>query len=78
MTIQCDASQWGLGAVESRALTPTECKYAQIENEMLAILYAYERFVAHIYGRDMVTIQSDLKPPEFIFKWDLCLAPKRL
>ena len=88
VTIQCDASQSGLGAAllqnghpiafASRALTPTECKYAQIEKEMLAILYACERFDAYIYGRDIVTVESDHKPLESIFQKNLCLAPKRL
>ena len=61
-----------------RALTTTVCKYAQIEKEMLANVYACERFNVYIYGHDMVTIQSDHKPLEVIFRKSLCLAPKRL
>ena len=67
VTVQCDASQSGLGvallqnghpiAFASRALTPTERKYAQIEKEMLPILYACERFDAYIYGRDIITVE---------------------
>ena len=50
VTIQCDASETGLGAVlmqndqpicyASRALTDTETRYAQIENELLAIVWS--------------------------------------
>ena len=66
VTIQCDASQHGLGAVllqggqpvayASRALTPTEENYAQIEKELLAIVFACEKFDAYIYGRDSVRV----------------------
>jgi len=54
ITVQCDSSEKRMGAVllqdgrpvvyASRALRDTETKYAQIEKEMLAILWSLERF----------------------------------
>ena len=88
VTIQCDASQHGLGAVllqggqpvayASRALTPTEENYAQIEKELLAIVFSCEKFDAYIYGRDSVQVQTDHKSLECICRKVLCVAPKRL
>ena len=88
VTLQCDASQSGLGAVltqngqpvayASRALTPAETRYAQIEKEMLAIVFACKKFEAYIFGRDMVTIETDHKPLENIALKPLHSAPKRL
>ncbi len=37
-------------AYASRALTPTETIYAQIEKELLAIAFACGHFKAYIYG----------------------------
>ena len=87
MTIQCDASQSGLGAAllqngqpvayASRALTDAETRYAQIEKELLAIVFACERFEPYVYGRDKVKVDSDHKPLEYIFQKPLHSAPKR-
>ncbi|CAL8130302.1 unnamed protein product [Orchesella dallaii] len=87
VTIQCDASEKGLGAVllqegkpvvfASRALTQTEQRYAQIEKEMLAIVYACTRFDQYVYGRK-VEVHSDHKPLEAIFKKMIWKSPKRL
>ena len=59
VTIQVDASQVGLGvallqnhkpmAFASKALTDTECCYAYIERETLAIVFGAERFQTYIY-----------------------------
>ena len=88
VTIQCDASQFGLGAAllqdghpiaySSRALTVTERNYAQIEKELLAIVYACEKFDQYIFGKSDVVVESDHKPLETIFRKPIHSAPKRL
>ena len=65
------------GAYASRSMTATEVNYAQIEKELLAILFAVERFEQCVYGRP-VRIQTDHRPLEGIFRKSLLSAPKRL
>ena len=65
-------------AYASRALTPSETRYAQIEKELLAIVFSCDRFEAYVYGRELVNIESDHKPLEPIFLKSLDSAPKRL
>ena len=87
VTIQCDASQSGLGAVltqegkpihyASRAMTKAEKNYAQVEKELLAIVFACERFDQYVYGRS-VTVESDHKPLEQIGTKPFQEIPKRL
>ena len=87
VTIQCDASQAGLGAVlmqdgkvveyASRTMTKTEQEYAQIEKEMLAVTYAMERFDTYVYARS-VTVETDHRPLISIHRKPLAAAPKRL
>ena len=43
-------------APASRAPTGAETRYAQIEKEMLAIVFASERFEPYVYGRDIVHV----------------------
>ena len=88
VTVQCDASQSGLGAAllqagqpvayASRALTSAETRYAQIEKELLAILFAGTHFDVYLYGRERVNVESDHKPLESIFQKPLNSAPVRL
>ena len=88
VTLQCDASQSGLGAAllqksrlvayASRALTPTEVCYAQIEKELLAIVFGCEHFEAYTYGRDIVQVETDHQPLEAIMRKPLHSAPSRL
>ena len=77
LTIQCDASEKGLGATvlqkgqpvafASRALTDTESRCAQIEKKLLAVVFALDKFEQYAYGRP-VTVESDHKPLEAIAK----------
>ena len=45
-------------------MTPTEQNYAQIEKELLAIVFACEKFDQYIFGRSDVVVQSDHNPLE--------------
>ena len=86
-TIQCDASQYGLGACllqkgkpvayASRSLLPAECNYAQIEKELLAIVFATQKFHQYIYGFQ-TNVQTDHKPLESIVQKSLHKVPPRL
>lgn len=86
-TLQVDASKGGLGACllqnerpvayASRALTSAEQNYAQIEKELLAIVFGCERFNMYTYGTE-VEVLSDHKPLESIFKKPLFKVPPRL
>jgi len=48
-------------AYASRSMTPTEQRYAQIENETLAPTWACEKFADYILGKDFI-IETDQKP----------------
>ncbi len=88
VTVQSDSSQSGLGcclmqegqpvAFASRALTPAEKNYAQIGKECLSIVFACQRFHHYLYGRELVTAETDHKPLISIFSKPLLSAPKRL
>ena len=88
VTLQCDASQSGLGAAmmqngqpvayASRALTSAETRYPQIEKELLAIVFACQHFESYIYGRDLVHIKTDHQPLVSIVRKALNSAPSRL
>ncbi|GFY59585.1 retrovirus-related Pol polyprotein from transposon 17.6 [Trichonephila inaurata madagascariensis] len=78
VTVSVDANKTGLGAVllqegqpvayGSVSLTQTQQRYAQIEKELMAVIYGLEHFNYYTYGR-IVTVQTDHKPI-------LCLSKK--
>ena len=69
--LEADASSHGLGAViiqngqpityASRSLTTAQTHYAQIEKELLAIVFGFERFNQYLYGKH-VLVHTDHKP----------------
>ena len=87
VTLEVDASQHGLGAAliqdrkpvafASKSLTPAETRYANIEREMLSIVFALEHFHCFVFGKH-VTVISDHKPLESIHLKQLSQAPPRL
>ena len=88
VTVEADASDYALGCVllqksqpvafASRTLTPTERNYSQMEKECLALTFACVRFNDYIQGRENVTVYTDHKSLETIFKKPILAAPKRL
>ena len=87
VTISADASQNGLGCVclqegkpiayASRSLTETEKRYAQIEKELLALLYACTKFDQYIFGRH-VNAETDHQPLVTIMKKTIHNATPRI
>ena len=88
VTLSVDASSKGVGAVllqhdrpvayASKALTPSQENYVQMEKEMLAIVFGCERFHDYLYGQREITVESDHKPLEAILKKPIHQAPLRL
>ena len=88
VTIQCDASQAGLGAsllqhgkpvaYASRSMSNAEKNYAQIEKKMLSITFAVRKFHQYIYGKECVVVENDHKPLATIMKKTIDKVPPRL
>ena len=93
VTLQVDASDCGLGgallqpnsldmlqpvAYTSCSLNATERRYSQIEKECLAICNTFAKFDQWLYGKSNITVHTDHKPLEVIFKKPLNKAPARL
>ncbi|KAJ8375814.1 hypothetical protein SKAU_G00063940 [Synaphobranchus kaupii] len=87
VTITCDASQYGLGAAclkegvpiayASRTLTQTGMRYAQIEKELLAVVFACSKFNNYIYGKHIL-IETDHQTLVTILSKPIHTAPARL
>ena len=77
VTVRCNASKNGLGAVliqeeqlivyASRSLSEAETRYAQIEKELLSVLFALGRFKVYTYGVK-VLVENDHEPLEMHFE----------
>ncbi|KAJ7996604.1 hypothetical protein DPEC_G00238780 [Dallia pectoralis] len=87
VTLTCDASCYGLGAsclqeerpvaYASGTLTDTETRYAQIEKEPLAVVFACTKFKDYVYGKPTV-IETDHQPLVTILKKPIHTDPARL
>jgi hypothetical protein len=64
-------------AYTSKALTDVQKRWAQIEKEMYAVVHTCEKFHQYIYGKH-ITVESDCKPLETIYKKPLINSPPRL
>ena len=83
-TLQVDASKSGLGACllqneqsvayASRSMTSAEQNYAQIEKELLAVVFGCERFNMYTYGAEL-DVMTDHTPLESIFHQPLHKVP---
>ena len=85
--IQTDASKTGLGAVllqegqpvvyASRALTDTECRYSNIERELLGVVFGLKRLHHYTFGKS-ITVETDHQPLTSIWKKTIATSSPRL
>ena len=91
VTLQVNASKVSFGAVliqndskgrckpvafASKSLTPAETRYANIEHEMLAVVFGCMKFHHYLYSRKFIC-ESDHKPLEDIHLKHLSNVPPR-
>lgn len=72
IVMSVDASKGGLGAgllqknqpacYAAKAITKTELRYARIQKELYACVFACEWFYEYIHGRTDITRQTDSTP----------------
>ena len=85
VTLRCDTSKCGLGATllqesqpvgfASRTLSPAESNYAKIEKDFLALVFAFYRFEQYLARKDKITVESDHKSLQAIFRKPTHAAP---
>lgn len=69
--LQAEGEHWKPVAYASRAMTKSECRYAQIEKECLGLAYRLERFHSYVYGLPSFTVETDHRPLVAIIKKNL-------
>ena len=62
----------------SRALTDNETRYAQIQKELLAIVWSCHKFDKYINGCDVVHVDCHHEPLQAVFKKPMHQSPKHL
>ena len=87
VVITCDVSKSGLGAAllqdnkpvtyASRSLSDAETRSVQIEKELLAVVFLFQKFHQYVSGKEAL-VESDHKPLKMIVKKSLTAAPPRL
>lgn len=87
VTLTCDASCYGigaaclqdgrLGAYVSGTVTDMETRYAQIEKDLLAVVFACSKFRDYIYGKATV-VKTDHQPLVTILRKPIHAAPAHL
>ena len=89
VTVSVDVSSEGLGACLLQRMQPVayaltalnsaERNYAQIEKEMLGIVFGTNKFYHYIYGKQ-VSLETDQRPLEsfYFFFFKISKAPQRV